>query len=245
LPLPPEPETYMGGGLAPSGGARQSQHTPAPSLGPAGDSTGEATLAMGMGEMASKRRASTPFPAPPRLPDAGAVARGRPPSPSDFAADAKTSPAGPLGLRGLRPSDEDDGIGPGEVPPGHLDENARPVAHGGDPGSGMMQRPMHAPMERPVHAQSEWPAADPMDWPMERPVHTSSDRPTAGATERLGSGQMERLGSGPMGRAPLRGPNSVSLTVGRGVPYWFLVVLFVLSVGVGLGATLLIDKLFF
>ena len=241
LPLPAEPETYMGGALAPSGGARQSQHTPVPSLGHAMDSTGEATLAMSVGEVGSPRRAATPFPAPPRLPESGAVARGRAPSASDYAVDVKTAPAGPVGLRGLRSPDDDD-IGHDQTPPGHLDENARAGAHMGEQGSGMMQRPVHAP---------EWPAADPMDWPMERPVHTSMDRPVGGATERVGSGAMDRQASGLLdhrgGPAPgsLRGPNSVSLSVGqRGVPYWFLVVLFVLSVSVGLGATLLINKMF-
>ncbi len=246
LPLPAEPETYMGGALAPSGGARQSQHTPLPGIGPAADSIGEATLAMSLGDVATpRRRPTTPVPVPPRLPESGAVARGRAPSASDYAVNAKTAPAGPLGLRALRPSDEDYDMGRDEMLPGHPDENARAGAYVAEQGSGMMQRPVHAP--------TEWPAADPMDWPMERPVHTSMDRPVGGATERVGSGGMERAGGsglmehrGSVAPGSLRGPNSMRLAVGqRGVPYWFLVVLFVLSVSVGLGATLLIDKMFF
>jgi hypothetical protein len=50
---------------------------------------------------------------------------------------------------------------------------------------------------------------------------------------------MNRLGSGPMKRANAARPGE------RTVPLWVAVVLFVISVGVGLGATLLIDALYF
>jgi serine/threonine protein kinase len=228
LPLPPEPETFMGGGMAPGSGGRKSQHMLVPGQPPAqGNTTGEETLALGFGEVAKPRRPTTPVPAPPRLPEPGAVARGRAPSPSDFAM-AKTSPAGPQGIRGQRPASEPGDIGEDDTPPDHLDGNVRSGAYAAAPDPALA----HAPMERPVYTPGEWPMQAPLD------------RPASGPLDRLGSGAMERIGSGAPGRMSPRGPGSGGLSLAqRGVPYWFLVVLFVLSVGVGLGATLLVHRL--
>jgi serine/threonine protein kinase len=264
LPLPPdldhepEPETLLGGDLAPSGGARRSGSasglrrvtpapgrpiTPPPMARRDGDDIGaQETLTMQRFEEAGSGRTPAPIPAPPRLPDSGAPARGRAHAPDDFGND-KTSPAGPLGLRGRTPNSDDlgDDDTPTDAVPKGVHADVHAGAHAGhqaaDPG------PMH--VEYPVSGHMDRQSSGLMDRSLSGPM----DRPVSGPMNRSGSGPMNRprQRSGPLGRLPaLWGSDSSRLALSRRtVPVWLLVVLFVISVGVGLGATLLVNRFFF
>lgn len=198
LPLPPEPETVLGAGRAttddlaatPVDAAGQDELRSRSAAG-AGDAGG-----MGAdGRPGADGRASGSVPAPPHIPDSGASPRGRGSGSDDFAAPARTSPAGPMGLRGQRAG-----------PPGHGDATAGAGEPGAPAGPGPDARYPSSPME-----QQSGP------YPVQTPPRGS-----------YGPGMQHGGDAG-----------------ARGLPVWFLAVLFVVSVGVGLGATLLIDGLFF
>jgi len=261
LALQPNPDaesaTLLGGELAPSGETRKPSSpsglrrvTPAPGrpvtpapmtrLGP-DDPGAQDTMAMASLDEAASGRTPAPVPAPPRLPDSGATARGRAHASGVFGGE-ETAPAGPLGLRGRAPNSDQPG-----------DELAPTDDHAGvrvAPRSGA-----HAslPMAEPAPMHMDYPVSGPMDrhssGPMERPVSAPMDRPVSGPMGRQGSGPMSRPapGSGSLGRLPAQwGADSGRLALSRRtVPVWFLVVLFVISVGVGLGATLLINEFLF
>jgi hypothetical protein len=258
LPLPPdpnpEPETLLGGDLAPSGARRSTSAsglrkvTPAPGRTPpptrlAPDDPGaQDTLAMSSFEESSSGRTPAPVPAPPRLPDSDAVARGRGHPDGEFGAE-KTAPAGPLGLRGRTPGPEgmSEDLPPADDAPGGIPAALRSGAYPGpqnaEPAPMHVEYPTSGSMERPVSG------------PMERPVSGPMERPVSGPMSRSGSGPMRRPGpgTGPMPRLSMMwGADSARMVLNRRtVPVWLLVVLFVISIGVGLGATLLINALFF
>jgi serine/threonine protein kinase len=243
---PDEPETLLGGSLkasalrTPSSGIMRKDTlmpspvdvvgragrpaTPPPSarLAPADAGVAE-TLAMQT--LDGEGQVPEVVPAAPRLPGAGAAPRGRATAPAAFGND-KTAPAGPLGLRN-RPEDapEDlDGIGDDVTPPDAMAGHT-------------------APSDQDIRA------LDPSASPLERPV-LGMDHPLSAPMSRSVSSQMERMGSGPISRMPgMRPPGVDSARVAKqrqaGLPMWLVVVLFLISVGVGLGATLLIDRMFF
>jgi serine/threonine protein kinase len=279
LPLPadpdPEPqsETMVGGDLAPSGGARKPgsasglrKLTPTPTR-PGPNPAAQDTVAMSSFEDSGSGRTPLPTPAPPRLPDSGAAARGRGHSSGEFGSE-KTAPAGPQGLRGR--TSTSDGMGDEEqTPTDDIPAGVHPGARSGAhavfqpaesvplhveyPVSGTMDRLGSGPMDRPVSGPMDRPVSGPMDrpvsGPMDRPVSGPMDRPVSGPMRQPGSGPQRRPGpgTGPMPRLPpMWGGDSGRLALNRRtVPVWFLGVLFVISIGVGLGATLLINLLFF
>jgi serine/threonine protein kinase len=245
LPLPadpgPEPETLLGGDLAP-GSARRSTsasglrkvtpppgRTPPPTrLGPGGPAAQD-TVSMASFEEAGSRTPA-PVPSPPRLPESGAVARGRGHPDGDFG-NEKTAPAGPQGLRARTPNSE------GTSEDLAATDDFRGGVHAG----------AHASL--PAVELAPMPVEYPVSGPMDRPVSGPMDRPVSGPMSRPGSGPLRRpgAGTGPMPRMPgMWSSDSARLALRRRtVPVWVLVVLFVLSVGVGLGATLLINRFFF
>jgi serine/threonine protein kinase len=275
LPLPADPvpdaDTYHGGDLAPS--ARRSSSasglrkvTPAPGRTPPPtrigheDPAAQDTVAMASFEDAGSGRTPAPAPAPPRLPDSGVAARGRGHAAGDFGAE-KTAPAGPQGLRGRTPSPE--GMPEDVTPTDDLPEGVHAGVHAAHRSGIHARSGMHPSLPAGEHVPMhvEYPVPGPMErpvsGPMDRPVSGPMDRPVSGSMDRLGSGPMNRSGSGPlrrpgpgtgpMPRLPARwGSDSARVALNqRTVPVWFLVVLFVISIGVGLGATLLINRLFF
>ena len=226
LPLPPEPETesetLLGGDLAPSGGARRpsssdlrrDRATPLPLR--AVDQAGQRDHAAAQSTLSMSHLQD----------DAG----GRPASPvptppqlPDAGAPARGRPRAP------------DDFGAKTAPAGPQGLRGRspePTGAGDDvtPAAGVSAG---------AHASQIAQVAPPSPRPVEYPTSGAMDRLSSSMMHRLGSGPQNRLGSGPMKRA-----NAAQLRPGeRTVPVWFLVVLFAISAGVGLGATLLIHAL--
>jgi serine/threonine protein kinase len=243
LPLPPEPEldaqpsTLLGGDLAPSGGARAGRNTPFPQpvVGGPGDPGALDTMAMGRFDEGASGR--TPLPGPPRLPEGGVPARGRGHGPDDFG--AKTSPAGPQGLRGRTP--DPGGMGDDLTPADAVPAGVQPVPAGMQPAPGAMQpaEPLPMRVEYPTSGAMDRLSTGMMQWP--------AGSMGSGIMSRPGSGPMQRPGVVPTGPFPrLSGQWNPGVTSPRlplsqrTVPVWLLAVLFAISVAVGLGATLLI-----
>ncbi|WP_428261418.1 protein kinase domain-containing protein [Haliangium sp.] len=150
---------------------------------------------------------AAPIPHPPELPGAGASARGQAlRAPVDDFGTARTSPAGPMGLRSSRE----------DLARHHPADDGGPDQQETLLGGGAV-----APQRLPLAAPA--PTAPSFDAVARPPSAPPRPRTTANVPHAAGEPALAKED--------------------QGLPIWLLGVLFVLSVGIGLGATLLIHRL--